>query len=643
MSSSRADRAGYHVTHHAVDVIAIALFLGVLAMVLYQYRQMRAQYEYELERLERQNEIGRVLLTDRNLRGVTRHVAESAARLLGSDYAHVTLVTENDRRLVVEAATGPLAATVGAAVPRERSMAGWVIAHVQPLVVNDPESRRAPFRTLHEQIPLRRSVMLPLIARGRCVGALGVDNPRDGRNFGPRDVGLLRDLADYAALAVEAIQAIEELGEREQHAALLNRINSRIRQSLDLQQILDTAVRELGSALEVSRCYVRLRRGADLLPVAAEWSGPGSEPLGTGADPAVPLLMSAFKDRRTAETSDAREVPAVTAAGPPLSGPLAVLAAPIVLRGEVVGVLAFHQEGFGRLWRAGDIGLVEEVAAELAIAISNARLYRSVEDASRELAAKIGEVERANRMKAQFLANMSHELRTPLNSVIGFSEILLAGAQGALTPEQHDALETIARNGRHLLGLVNDVLDLSKVDAGHMELRLATVDVRALIPGVLGEIDALLAAKGHHVRVELAEGPLDFVADETRARQVLVNLLSNAIKFTQPQGEITVQAARRRSLLPAGGSRQAERDAVWVAVTDTGIGIEPDDLPRLFSEFSQVDASYARAYEGTGLGLALCKRFMDLHGGRIGVESAKNRGSTFWVEFPVDGPRAAAA
>jgi signal transduction histidine kinase len=176
-----------------------------------------------------------------------------------------------------------------------------------------------------------------------------------------------------------------------------------------------------------------------------------------------------------------------------------------------------------------------------------------------------------------------------------------------------------------------------------MELRLAPVDVRALIPGVLGEIDALLTAKGHHVRVELADGPLAFVADETRARQVIVNLLSNAIKFTPPQGEITVRAARRRALLPAGGTRQAEREAVWVAVTDTGIGIAPDDLPRLFNEFSQVDASYARAYEGTGLGLALCKRFMDLHGGRIGVESTKDRGSTFWVEFPVDGPRVAAA
>jgi len=376
--------------------------------------------------------------------------------------------------------------------------------------------------------------------------------------------------------------------------------------------------------------------------VAAEWSAADLPPLGERSDPAAALLQTAWQEMRTVETADAREIPAVTTAAR-LTGPLAVLAAPIVLRHEVIGVLAFQQTDFARLWRANDISLVEDVAAELAIAISNARLYRSVDDASRELMTKIGELERANLMKAQFLANMSHELRTPLNSVIGFSEILLSGNAAPLTSMQHDALETIARNGRHLLDLVNDVLDLSKVDAGRMELRLARLDVRALVPDVLGEVESLLQARGHHVHVELADGPLTIVADATRARQVLFNLLSNAIKFTQPHGAITVTATRRRSVLPVGGMRQAEREAISLAVRDTGIGIAPDDLPRLFSEFTQIDASLARPYPGTGLGLALCKRFMDLHGGRIGAESELGRGSTFWVEFPVEGPQVAAA
>ncbi|MFI5280182.1 MAG: GAF domain-containing protein [Gemmatimonadales bacterium] len=620
-------------THTFVDIASVALFAGIVVLLLRQYFVMRGAFERDLQRLERQNDIGRVLLTDRNVRGVTRHVAESAARLLAGEMGHVTLVLEPMGRLVLEAATGPLSALVGAAVPHEASMAGWVVRHGQPVIVNDADDTNS-FRPLSDTMPVRRSVMLPMMARGRCVGALGVDNPKDGRPFGPRDIALLRDLADYAALTIEAIQAIEELGERERHAALLNRINSRIRASLDLQQILDTAVRELGSALGASRCYVRLRRGFELSRPAAEWTGLDVTPLGLGPDPASALLDTAFKERRTVDTSDVR----ANASDEPIAGALAVLAAPIMLRGEVAGVLAFHQIGVPRLWRAADVGIVEETAGELAIAISNARLYRSVEDASRELATKISELERANRMKAQFLANMSHELRTPLNSVIGFSEIMLASGRDRLSPEQFDALETIARNGHHLLDLVNDVLDLSKVDAGRMELRLEPLDLKTLIASVLEEMESLVRARGHAVQVDLANDKLIAVADAGRARQVLVNLLSNAVKFTSPGGEIRVRASRGRSPLPTNGQGVVERDAVRVEVTDSGIGIAPEDVPRLFSEFTQVDSSFARSFEGTGLGLALCKRFMDLHGGRIGVDSAKGRGSTFWVEFPVEGP-----
>ena len=438
-------------SHGLIVGIVVA---GAIALLLYRQLRTRTALEQAVHRLERQNDIGRVLLTDRNVRGVTRHVAESAARLLGSDLAHITLMAENDQRLVVEAATGPLAAAVGTAVPKQGSMAGWVVSHAQPKVMNDP-SREPGYRSLHDRIELRRSVMVPLIARGRCIGVLGVDNPKDGRPFGGSDVAQLRDLAEFAALAVEAIQAIEEL-------------------------------------------------------------------------------------------------------------------------------------------------------------------------------------ERANRMKAQFLANMSHELRTPLNSVIGFSEILLLSPGSRMTPEEHDALETISRNGRHLLSLVNDILDLAKVDAGRVDLDLRPVDLRELVPEVLTEMETLLRTKGHKLKVMPASGHVVARADPARARQVLVNLLSNAIKFTGPGGTITVTTSRIRSMLPGPGGRPVERDAVRLEVADTGIGIAGNDLPRLFSEFTQVDASHARRYEGTGLGLALCKRFMDLHGGTIGVESELGRGSTFWVEFPAN-------
>jgi signal transduction histidine kinase len=350
-----------------------------------------------------------------------------------------------------------------------------------------------------------------------------------------------------------------------------------------------------------------------------------------------------MRERRTIETPDARADQRVAAqrASPDL--PLALLVTPIVLRGEAIGVIGFHQVGVARHWRLEDVGLTQEVAAELAVAISNARLYRSTEETSRELAVKIGEVERANRMKAQFLANMSHELRTPLNSVIGFSEMLLIGALGALSQQQRDALETVARNGRHLLGLVNDVLDLSKVEAGRMELRLTQTDVRALIGDVMTGMESMIHAKGHQVTVELGDDPLLVIADEMRVRQVLFNLLSNAVKFTAAGGQVTVRAGQRRTALPVPGGRRMERDTAWISVEDTGIGIAQEDLPRLFTEFTQVDESLSRRFEGTGLGLALCRRFVDMHGGTIGVESTPGRGSTFRIELPLDGPQSGAA
>ncbi len=584
-----------------------------------------------------------MLLSERNRRGVLRLVAEAAARFLRSDTARLALLDQDEKALVLEAATGPLDPLVGSAVALDTTMSGWVVRHGQALVLNDPGSDERRFRSLHEKIELRRAVTLPLFVRGRCVGALGVDNPLGDRPFDERDVELLRELAGHTGLVLESIRAVGELAERERRAELLNAVNSRIRQSLDLQTILDAAVRELGTALRTSRCFVRLRRGNELLPAASEWHAPEVASSGARPDYTLPALVSAMRERRTIDTSDARYFPGVGPRGPDAEQPLALLATPIVLRGEAIGVVAFHQVGLARLWQREEIGLVQEVAGELAIAVSNARLYRSTEETSRELAVKISELERANRMKAQFLANMSHELRTPLNSVIGFSEMLLIGALGPLPDPQRDALETVSRNGRHLLGLVNDVLDLSKVEAGRMELHLTQSDVRAIIGDVITGMESLIQAKGHVIVLELGDDPLLVTADEMRVRQILYNLLSNAVKFTGGGGRITVRAGQRRTPLPVPGGRRIERDAVWVSVTDTGIGIAKDDLPRLFTEFTQVDASLSRRFEGTGLGLALCRRFVDMHGGLIGVDSAPGRGSTFWIDLPLTGPQSSVA
>jgi len=252
-------------------------------------------------------------------------------------------------------------------------------------------------------------------------------------------------------------------------------------------------------------------------------------------------------------------------------------------------------------------------------------LNAKLEEQHREVSRLNVELDQAGKLKDQFLANVSHELRTPLNSVIGFSELLLTGqVEGApLSDTQRDYLETISRNGRHLLQLINELLDLSKIAAGRMDLRLEAVPLDALLREAVDSVRAQLEARRHRLALEPAPEPVSVRADRGRVLQILLNLLSNAIKFTPDGGHVMLTAR-----VEDGGRH------VRVAVRDTGIGIAPEDRAKLFQEFVQLDAAPSRRYEGTGLGLALSKRLVELHGGAIGVESALGQGSTFWFTLP---------
>jgi signal transduction histidine kinase len=240
---------------------------------------------------------------------------------------------------------------------------------------------------------------------------------------------------------------------------------------------------------------------------------------------------------------------------------------------------------------------------------------------SEELGRLYQQLETTSRHKSEFLANMSHELRTPLNAIIGFSEVLLERMFGELNPKQDEYLQDIMTSGRHLLSLINDILDLSKIEAGRMELELTTFDLPAAMENALtlvrGRAEAHAIALTRDVDRRLGE----FVADERKLKQVLVNLLSNAVKFTPEGGRVEVRAA------PADG-------AVEISVSDTGVGIAPEDQEAIFEEFRQAGSDYTRKREGTGLGLALARKFVELHGGRIWVKSEVGKGSTFTFTLP---------
>jgi signal transduction histidine kinase len=261
------------------------------------------------------------------------------------------------------------------------------------------------------------------------------------------------------------------------------------------------------------------------------------------------------------------------------------------------------------------VNLLQTFATQSALAIQNARLFREIEEKGRQL-------EVANRHKSEFLANVSHELRTPLNAIIGFSEVLLEKMFGELNEKQNEYVDDILSSGRHLLSLINDILDLSKIEAGRMELELAKFDLPSAVENALILVRERAVRHGIKLDRVIDEKLGECVGDERKVKQVLVNLLSNAVKFTPEGGQIRVKAAL------GDGS-------VILSIADTGIGIAPEDQETIFEEFRQVGTTYAQKREGTGLGLTLTRKFVEMHGGRIWVESDLGKGSTFTFTLPI--------
>lgn len=293
-------------------------------------------------------------------------------------------------------------------------------------------------------------------------------------------------------------------------------------------------------------------------------------------------------------------------------------ALPLRVGERIIGVLDLQADRVDA-FLPEEIAVLQTLADQVAVAIDNARSYELAQQAIREM-------RELDRLKSQFLANMSHELRTPLNSIIGFSRVILKGIDGPLTELQEQDLNAIYNSGQHLLRLINDVLDLAKIEAGKMELAYDEVNIPETIEGVLPTIAGVLKEKSIELITHIAPDIPVVRADPIRVRQVLINLLSNAAKFTE-EGSITVEAYVQPS--PSGGRE------VYISVTDTGPGIAPEDQEKLFKSFSQVDASPTRKTGGTGLGLAISRQLVELHGGRIGVESEVGKGSKFYFTLPL--------
>jgi PAS domain S-box-containing protein len=479
-----------------------------------------------------------------------------------------------------------------------------------------------------------RSVLaVPMLKEKELIGGIVIYR-KEVRPFTEKQVALVTSFANQAVIAIENTRLLNELRARTRELTrsvaelrALGKVGQAVSSSLDLETVLSTI---LVNACELSDSgggafYVFNEARGDFELAAGH--GMGGELL-EAVRQHRPRLGETIVGRCAAQRAAVEVADLMQEAGHPIinalraAGVRAILAVPLLQQDRVVGVLIVRRKQAGS-FAPETVALLQTFATQSALAIQNARLFHEIEEKGRQL-------EAASQHKSQFLANMSHELRTPLNAIIGLTEMLREEADAPEHADFAEPLERVQRAGKHLLGLINDVLDLSKIEAGKIELHEDTVEVGALARDLVVTAQPLADKNRNRLALECAGDIGSIRADQMRLRQVLLNLLSNACKFTEG-GTVTLTIARA----PRNGS-----GGVAIAVADTGIGMTPAQQAKLFAEFTQADSSTTRKYGGTGLGLAISKRLVEMMGGNIAVESAPGKGSTFKVWLP-DAPGAA--
>jgi signal transduction histidine kinase len=558
-------------------------------------------------------------------------IAKNARRLCKGDSASVLILDGTHLRLeTVDNASEEGAEALRAAYPSpvsHRSAGGRAVltgraVHI-PDVLEDPDYEFAGL----QGAGLRSMLSVPMLRHGAAIGAIVVHTWGTPRPFTSKQTELLQTFADQAVIAIENARLFKELQARTSELTrsvdqltALGEISQAVSSTLDVETVLQTIVSRASQLAGADACAIYEYDGAtEAFHIRATHN---LDPALVGTLRASPLRKGEGAMGRAAETREPTQVADIAAPGAYQShirdtllgaGYRALLSVPLLREGEIIGSLSLNRHAPGE-FPPEAVEVLKTFATQSALAIQNARLFREIADKSRQL-------EAASRHKSEFLANMSHELRTPLNAIIGFSEVLNERMFGELNDKQAEYLKDIHASGTHLLSLINDILDLSKVEAGRMELELSSFSLPAAVESALTLVRERATRRGVSLRAAIHPAIGEMSGDERKIRQVLLNLLSNAIKFTPEGGRIEVTAA-------------PENGAVDVSVSDTGVGIAPEDHEAVFEEFRQVGESAAKQ-EGTGLGLALCRKFVELHGGKIWVTSALGAGSTFTFRLPV--------
>jgi signal transduction histidine kinase len=520
----------------------------------------------------------------------------------------------------------------GPRVPGESTGLGRMISTRRPVHIPDIKDEAAyrggdPARVATADIAGARTFLaVPMLKEGRVVGGIVIYR-REVRPFGAKQIELVTTFASQAVIAIENVRLFKELEARnsdlteslEQQTATAEILRVISGSPTDIQPVLEIVAKNAARVCGASDAVIRQVEGDLMTHAVHHGSVPFSVVPDTRRITRDSVSGRAILERRTIHLNNlldpefAREYPE-GAIIQQQAGYRTIVATPLLREGTAIGVIMIRRMD-PYPFTDKQLSLLQTFADQAVIAIENVRLFT-------ELQERTSQLQVASRHKDEFLANMSHELRTPLNAIIGFSEVMIERMFGEINEKQEEYLNDILSSGRHLLSLINDILDLSKIEAGKMELDLADFNLAAAIDNALTLVHERAARRGLTLAQDVDERIGDFRGDERKIKQVLLNLLSNAIKFTPEGGRVDVRA------VPKG-------DVIEISVTDTGVGIAPEDREAVFEEFRQVGTDIAKKHEGTGLGLALTQRFVELHGGNIWLESEVGVGSTFTFALPV--------